>query len=136
MRRFLFLLSLVAMMAAVAVAQTRHSAPPSSTTDDMPSAQAVKITNGPGAAKITDRSAEIFWNSAQRSGATVRYGTSPSMMTQSVADTSDGTDHKVEITGLRPNTTYYFQVESNLGPGTAPSKSGIGTFKTMPSGER
>jgi hypothetical protein len=90
------------------------------------------ITNGPGADKVTDSSAEIFWNTSVPSTAVVRYGTSPKDLDQNASESTSGqTSHKVELTNLKPNTKYYFQVDAGQGQGTGTeAKSGVGTFTT------
>jgi hypothetical protein len=146
------IVALTAVLAALAIFAVAQSSNPSSSDQDrdrdsMQSSQAaqptaggssasaaVEITNGPGADKITDSSAEIFWNTSAPASSVVRYGTSPNQLDQkSESSSGQADDHKVELTNLQSKTQYYFQVgsgESQDQGTTTEVKSGIGTFTT------
>ncbi len=146
MKRIVTLIALLAAWAILAAAQN----PPSTTDKDRdrdntvqqsqttsPTASedstsaSLKITNGPGADKITDSSAEIFWNTSAPAGSIVRYGASANQLTETAESSGGQTDHKVQLTNLQPKTKYFFQVESGQGKGTGTeAKSGVGTFTT------
>ncbi len=120
MKAILAVLGVIALVAVMAAAQQNPSAQ-----------QQLKITNGPGVDKLTTNSAEVFWNTTQKSGSVVHYGTSRNSLNQTAEAPWGATDHKVQITNLQPGTTYYFQVASSQGEGTGTDvKSGIGIFKT------
>jgi hypothetical protein len=57
--------------------------------------------------------ATITWNSDQPGTTQVQYGTSPGTYTSSTTqDTNLMTSHSVTLSGLTPNTTYFFRVMS------------------------
>lgn len=63
--------------------------------------------------QVDNRSAKIYWWSSDRMNGVVKYGTSPSALTE--AQVSNGGAvmfHEVELTDLKPSTTYYFSVSS------------------------
>jgi hypothetical protein len=74
----------------------------------------------------TATSITVSWHSAISTGASVRFGTSPGNL-NSVASEYELTQfHHVELTGLQPNTTYYYQVDA--------SPFAIKQFTTAPRG--
>ena len=124
MKKTLVLVSVLALLSLVAVAQQQNSNPNS----------LLRITNGPGVQKLTPNSAEVFWNTTAKSGSVVHYGTSRDKLTETAESSWGATDHKVQLNNLQPDTTYYFQVISSQAEGTgADVKSGIGVFKTKSS---
>nr|MDO8083933.1 fibronectin type III domain-containing protein [Candidatus Sigynarchaeum springense] len=68
----------------------------------------------------------VSWHSAMSTAATVRYGTSPGNLNMSASKYELTQFHHVPITGLQPNTTYYYQVDA--------SPFGIKQFTTAPRG--
>jgi hypothetical protein len=56
--------------------------------------------------------ADVFWTTDEPADELVRYGTSPGTLTQSVSSTALRTEHSLNITGLSPNTVYFYQVQS------------------------
>ena len=61
---------------------------------------------------ITATRATITWDTDELSTSSVKYGTSPGIYTRTRSDTSYVTSHSITLTGLTPNTTYYFVVNS------------------------
>ncbi len=57
-------------------------------------------------------SATITWDTDELATSLVEFGTDPENLTQSVSDGAFVLAHSLEITGLNPLTTYYFQVTS------------------------
>jgi phosphodiesterase/alkaline phosphatase D-like protein len=94
----------------------------------------IQITNGPGVDNVTGTSVVVFWNTNLPSGAVVKYGTDEDKLNQTAMAPSGQTDHKVNLSNLQPDTTYFFQVTATEGRSdtAAGVKSGIGTFKTKP----
>jgi len=120
-------LVVVAMMAAFSLCGAAQSQSRMGTANS-----GVQITNGPGVDNITTNSVVVFWNTSLPSGAVVRYGTDQDKLNQTAMAPSGQTDHKVTLTNLQPDTTYFFQVTPTEGRSDTASgtKSGIGTFKT------
>jgi len=63
----------------------------------------VKAQNVGGGAKVT-------WTTDEFATSEVRYGTSPGVYTQTVSDSLYEKQHALTLTGLAPNTMYYFVV--------------------------
>ncbi len=99
---------------------------------------AQKITNGPVIEYTSDHSAMIAWSTKYPGGTYVAYGTSASALNQRAEKSWGGTNHRVELKGLRPDTTYYFQVrtEDAKGQGAAGAdvESNVDSFKTQAKG--
>lgn len=90
---------------------------------DKPKAE--KITNGPLVKETTKTSAEIAWSTDAPGSSVVKYGTSPNAMTHTAEKPWGGTkepngdyNHTVWVKNLKPNTTYYYKVETGQGKGT------------------
>ena len=99
-----------------------------------PSMSMQQITNGPVAETVADSTALIGWSSKNPSSSdSLKYGTSRDRLTQTVEarQNSDSKNHHANLTGLSPDTTYYFQIMENGMP-----VGGIGTFRTVGSGEK
>ncbi|GIW63461.1 MAG: hypothetical protein KatS3mg091_263 [Patescibacteria group bacterium] len=61
-------------------------------------------------ANITEGSAQITWKTAIAVQSVVEYGTTPTALNFFAPETEKTTDHKVDLTLLSPETTYYFQI--------------------------
>jgi hypothetical protein len=59
-----------------------------------------------------DGTAEITWTTDEASDSLVEYGTTSGALNLSESDAADVTLHSITLTGLAPNTTYYYQVTS------------------------
>lgn len=94
---------------------------------------AVQISAGPWLDTVADNNAIITWKTATPASSVVRYGTDRNALNQT-AFGSWGADHGVTISGLNPNQTYYFQVESTQAAGQTPAKSEVGAFQTVAPG--
>jgi hypothetical protein len=84
-----------------------------------------RITNGPAVKQTTGTGAEIAWSSDAPGSSIVRYGTSPTALNETAQAPWGGTkeangdyNHTVWIKNLKPNTTYYFVVQTTQGAGT------------------
>jgi len=71
----------------------------------------------------TATTATIFWTTNTTSDSEVRYGTT-TPPSQSESDSSMVTTHIIDLTGLTPGTTYYFEVESTDVSGTSIDNNG------------
>jgi len=81
----------------------------------------------------TSTTAIIFWTTNTTSDSRVNYDTTtPPGDTE--YDSSTTTTHLITLTGLTPNTTYYFEVESTDGFGTTTDSNGGAyyEFTTLP----
>lgn len=98
--------------------------------------QAVQITNGPVIETADSNSATIAWTTNQPSSSRIWYGTNPNNLTQQAEAPFGGGTHRVQIKNLKPNTTYYFQVESGQGRGGSEAESqGVMSFRTVAPGQ-
>ncbi len=100
-------------------------------------ARAVRITKGPILEFVSDHSAIIAWSNNVGAGTVLRYGTSDRELPQ-VAETKwGGRTHRVHLTNLRPNTTYYFRVESAHAQGSGTEAEGhVESFHTPAPGQK
>ena len=93
MRRNTLLISLsiaIAFLCSAAVAQTQN----------------VQITKGPKIENQAADSATITWSTNVPAGSTAAYGTDPNKLDQTAEESWGGTNHKIQLKGLQPNTTY------------------------------
>lgn len=86
-----------------------------------------QVVVGPIPQKITSDSATIYWETTQPTENIVKYGTSPNSLNQTAQVPYGGTTHRVELSKLQPDTTYYVSIEKPDG-----SVRSNGQFKTMP----
>jgi phosphodiesterase/alkaline phosphatase D-like protein len=92
---------------------------------------AVALTNGPAADKISRTSAVIWWDTDVNSSSLVRYGTTMTDMQQQLRRPGSSCKHEIRLENLQPNTTYYFYIQSG-GKGRGTAVSDVGVFKTRP----
>lgn len=97
----------------------------------------VKITNGPVVEGVGDTWAVIAWTTNTGGSSVVRYGTDQNNLGQTAQapyadnESTKAQNHRVRVTNLQPNTTYFFVVDSGQGEGTGTeTKSQISQFKT------
>lgn len=112
------------LLAGIAVAQVAQQAPAAN--QQQTAAQDVKQ---PVVEGIGQHFARIAWGTNVRTGGklTVRYGTDPNNLTQTVTSPAEGDQgaHRVTLKNLERNTTYYFQAVSSDG-----MQSEVGQFMT------
>ena len=77
---------------------------------------------------ITSNSATISFNTSLPTTAYVRYGKTSASLSLSKQSPVNATAHSIELTGLTPNTKYFFQVVSAAGSSTVTSS--VYTFTT------
>jgi Purple acid Phosphatase, N-terminal domain len=87
--------------------------------------KAERITNGPQVKETTKDSAEIAWSTDAPGSSIVKYGTNPSALNHKAEKPWGGSkesngnyNHTVWVKNLKPNTTYYYLVETGQGRGT------------------
>jgi hypothetical protein len=89
-----------------------------------PNISAVSATN------ITDTSATITWTTDALGNSTVHYGNStpPSLI---ASNSTFVTSHSITLTGLTPDTLYYYDVSSSNSEGTTTVSPGNSTYYTF-----
>jgi hypothetical protein len=105
-----------------------------------PAASHVRITEGPAIESIKDNLAIIRWTSNNPGGAdehfgVVHYGTDPEHLTETAKShvrlnqNHSNTVFRVRVDGLKPQTTYYYTVDSMQGNGRSDGvKSSVNHF--------
>jgi len=118
---------LAAALAASATTAPKHA----------PKAQAVKITDGPRVEGTGPTWAVIAWTTNTGGSSVIHYGTSATSLSQTAKsayadnDKSKAQNHRVHLKNLKPNTKYFFQVDSGQGEGTGTeAKSSVAEFTT------
>ena len=87
------------------------------------------ITRGPYMNSALQTGIIIRWKTDVATNSKVSYGTSAGSLTQSLTDNTNTTEHIVTLTGLTPNTLYYY----NVGSTTQVLQGDANNyFKTMP----
>jgi phosphodiesterase/alkaline phosphatase D-like protein len=81
-------------------------------------------------AAVTTVTASITWTSSELADSQVEYGLTTSYGTSTTLDETLATNHIVSLTGLTPNTTYYFKVKSK--DAAKNLATALGSFKTLP----
>lgn len=121
---------------SVASFQTKAAGQSKSAAEQGKSA-AVKIIAGPRVEGTGNDWAVIAWTTNTGGSSVVHYGTSESSLNQTgespYADKEGAAyqTHRVRLKNLKPNTTYYFQVDSGQGEDTGTqAKSAVSQFKT------
>ena len=71
---------------------------------------AQQVVRGPYLQLGTPTSIEIRWRTDLPTTSRVRYGASPGNLLQSVQDTVATTEHRLTLTGLTPDTKYFYAV--------------------------
>ncbi len=98
-----------------------------STSNNPPST--LEITNAQATSPTTS-TAQIVWTTNFPSDSTVNYGTGPSFGYSTPVDPAMVTSHQMILSGLAPDTTYYYQVTSSDSKGHN-GKGGGQPFKTL-----
>ena len=141
MNRFVLALLIMVVAAALVIFSVRS---PSDQRPVMEKADLIQIIRGPELESATDNSAIISWTTKAGGSliehAVVHYGTDPknlSRKSESLNRRSQNLSymiHRVYVTDLRPNTTYYYTVESVRGDGAAlgEKSSAVNQFTTPP----
>ena len=97
---------------------------------------AMQITNGPIVERLADNQAIIAWSTDAPASSVVRYGMAQGALNQTAQSSWTAGTHRVTLNSLRPNTKYWFQVQSTQGEGTNPAgSSGVFPFQTIPAGQ-
>jgi hypothetical protein len=94
---------------------------------------AVQITSGPTLETVGDKYAIVTWTTAQPSSSDARIGTDPNNLPLT-ASGQWGTNHRVQLGGLQPNTHYYFVIGSSQQQGQQQATN-TGQFTTISAGQ-
>ena len=71
------------------------------------------VTRGPYLQSAAPTSIKIMWNTSVASIGQVKYGIDPNNLSSTSSPTSSAIGHIVSLTGLTPNTKYYYSIETN-----------------------
>ncbi|KAA3608342.1 MAG: hypothetical protein DWQ01_13340 [Planctomycetota bacterium] len=74
-----------------------------------------ELLRGPYLQLGTDQSVRIRWRTFSSSDSAVLYGPAPGNLNQLVSVPGHTTEHEVELTGLQPDTVYYYAIGSTSG---------------------
>jgi phosphodiesterase/alkaline phosphatase D-like protein len=111
---------LTAVLAASATATPKQA----------PKAQAVKITNGPRVEGTGPSWAVIAWTTNTGGSSVIHYGTDANNLGQTAKsayadnEKTKAQNHRVHLKNLKPNTKYFFQVDSGQGEGSGTDAKG------------
>lgn len=99
--------------------------------------QPVQIVNGPVVEGVGDTWAVIAWTTNTGGSSVVRFGTDQNNLNQTGQapyadnDKTKAQNHRVRLTNLNPDTTYFYIVDSGQGEGTGTeAKSQVLQFRT------
>jgi phosphodiesterase/alkaline phosphatase D-like protein len=127
LKKLFTIIVLIAALAISATAAPKHG----------PKAQAVKITDGPRVEGTGPTWAVIAWTTNTGGSSVIHYGTDANNLTQTAKsayadnDKTKAQNHRVHLKNLKPNTKYFFQVDSGQGEGTGTeAKSSVAEFTT------
>ena len=131
MKSKLALVSMLALVLAWGTLATARQKDKDRDKDDR--AKAVRITREPEAQNITATTATVTWATSAPGSSVVLYGTNPSDLDGRAESRwgAGGDNHTVELKKLKPNTKYYFRVETGNAKGSGTSaEGGIHSFET------
>lgn len=138
MKKTVVLLAAILFTATITLAQTQSSASPTPQSDAPAAAAPVSrtsgdVTNGPVAEFISDNSAVVGWSTKYPGKGTIKYGIDAKHLDQTadVQQGAEGRNHHAKITGLKPDTNYFFQVFQNGKPAEE-----VGVFRTVAGGAK
>jgi hypothetical protein len=89
------------------------------------------ITAGPAAHEVTARSAEIRWTTNENSISTVFWSADTTAGWQQAADSTLVKSHSVALTGLAPETPYFFSAMSADASGNRSARTAARSFVTF-----
>ncbi len=73
--------------------------------------QTVRVTDGPTITYVDDQFAVVAWTTNVPTESRVFYGTQPEDLNQVAESLQASTLHRVDLRNLKPDTTYYFQLD-------------------------
>jgi phosphodiesterase/alkaline phosphatase D-like protein len=127
LKKLFTIIALAAALAASATAAPKRA----------PKAQAEKITDGPRVEGTGPTWAVIAWTTNTGGSSVIHYGTDANNLSQTAKsayadnEKTKAQNHRVHLKNLKPNTKYFFQVDSGQGEGTgSEAKSNVAEFTT------
>ncbi|MFZ3210355.1 MAG: fibronectin type III domain-containing protein, partial [Terriglobales bacterium] len=101
-----YVLVLLLVLTCVAVAQAQQQV------------ARARVTEGPTITYVDDQFAVVAWSTDAPAESRVFYGTNADDLIRVAESLKATTLHRVDLPGLKPDTTYYFQLDT--GSGDAP----------------
>jgi hypothetical protein len=74
---------------------------------------AVNVTRGPYLQKGSPSNIAIKWRTASNTESIVRYGTNQNNLVNQTSDLTPKTEHEILLSGLAPNTKYFYEVSNS-----------------------
>ena len=71
---------------------------------------ALDVERGPYLQRATSDEIIVKWRTDSNTESVVRYGTSAGSLNQTATDSGTQKNHRVIVSGLSPNTTYYYSI--------------------------
>ncbi len=68
------------------------------------------VSRGPYLQMGTPTSVDVRWRTTTATNSRVRYGSAPGSLTAMIDDATSTTEHEVRLTGLIPDTKYYYSI--------------------------
>ena len=105
------------------------------------SARALSMNNGPVLVAVGAGTATLTWETDEhQQNATVSYGTVSGQRGSQAQDPANTEQHHLQLTGLSPNTTYYYSIDTDPNSQesrftTAPSTGSAGAIKFIVYGD-
>ncbi len=78
-----------------------------------PAGGSATLTRGPYLQSGTPTSVVVRWRSNIATNTIVKYGLSAGSLTSTASNASSVTEHEIKLTGLTPNTTYFYSIGSS-----------------------
>lgn len=75
----------------------------------------VDITGGPTVENLKGTSATLAWTTNKNAASRVMYGTDEKNPAQHAYEPGGSMQHSVQLTNLKPNTTYHYEIETRGG---------------------
>ena len=75
----------------------------------------VSLLAGPIPQRVQDTTARIWWQTDRPSSTILMYGTDPNHLSQKKEEAWGQQSHAIDLTGLQPGATYYYQVVTSDG---------------------
>lgn len=73
------------------------------------------VTRGPYLQMGSTTATTVRWRTDTATSSVVRYGTAPGSLTLTASNSTAKTEHEIRLTGLSPNTKYYYSVGNTGG---------------------